>query len=267
MPWRLGQAAMEIFNCTNYQIKTEKDSLIGIVEQISDVDEVGELNSNEMTVNIHKQLLLPAKPLTKEKRHYILEDAMLNVPDMFKKKYLGLMLKDHEVISDNKYNLGKCSTAMHDIELKNKTLIYVKQFKIHKSSQTMYGRAFEAGRGQALWQQVQQSYVHSGQEGRISLNRSRFSCNQSALPGPQLVLITEAYLADAQNPKEKEFCDEVTAKLYKEMKLTPEAGAQFSPSIFKKILQIEKYQTLQTTCQVAWQNIAQQQMNFKIYEY
>jgi hypothetical protein len=46
-----------------------------------------------MTVNIQKQQLPPAKPLTKEKHQYILEHATLNVPDRFKQKYLDLLLK------------------------------------------------------------------------------------------------------------------------------------------------------------------------------
>jgi hypothetical protein len=50
-------------------------------------------------------------------------------------KYLDLLLKHHEVISDNKYDLGKCSTAMHDIELNNETPIYNKQFKIQDDQQ------------------------------------------------------------------------------------------------------------------------------------
>jgi hypothetical protein len=48
---------------------------------------------------------------------------------------LDLLLKHHEVISDNKYDLGKCSTATHDIELKSETPIYVKQFKIQEDQQ------------------------------------------------------------------------------------------------------------------------------------
>ncbi len=52
--------------------------------------------------------LSPAKPLTAAKRQYILKKATLNVPDSFKLKYLDLLLKYHKVISDNKYNLGKC---------------------------------------------------------------------------------------------------------------------------------------------------------------
>ncbi len=68
---RLGQATMEIFKCPNHRITIKKYSPLGIVERISDEDKVGELNVNEMTVNIQKQQLPPAKPLTKEKHQYI----------------------------------------------------------------------------------------------------------------------------------------------------------------------------------------------------
>ncbi len=63
---------------------------MGIIEKLSDDDEIGELNVNEMTVNIQKQQLLPAKPLTAAKWEYILEHATLNVPEEFKQKYLNL---------------------------------------------------------------------------------------------------------------------------------------------------------------------------------
>jgi hypothetical protein len=90
---KLGQATMKIFNCTNHEITIEKDSPLGIVERMSDGDKVGELNVNEMTVNIQKQQFLPAKPITKEKCQYIMEHATLNVPGTFKQKYLDLLLK------------------------------------------------------------------------------------------------------------------------------------------------------------------------------
>ena len=132
---RLGQTTMEIFYCTNHVMTIEANALMGIIEKLSDDDEVGELNVNEMTVNIQKQQLPPAKPLTAVQHQYILEHATLNVLDSLKQKYLDLLLKHHEVISDNKYNLGKCSTAMHYIELKSETLIYIKQFQIHEDQQ------------------------------------------------------------------------------------------------------------------------------------
>jgi hypothetical protein len=80
---------MEIFNGTKHEMKIEADSLLGIMERLSEEDQVGELNINEMTVNIQKQQLVPTKPITKEKRQYILKHATLNVPESFKQKYLG----------------------------------------------------------------------------------------------------------------------------------------------------------------------------------
>ena len=41
-----------------------------------------------------------------------------------------MLLRNHDVISVNKYDLGKCITAMHKIELKTKEPIYIKQFRI-----------------------------------------------------------------------------------------------------------------------------------------
>jgi len=132
---RQGQTTMEIFNCSNNQITIEKGSVLGIIERLDDDDEVGELNVNEMTANIEKQQLPPSKVLTQEKKTYISENAKLNVPAEFKQKYMDLLMKHHEVISDNKYDLGKCTTAMHDIELRNEDPIYIKQFKIPEAQQ------------------------------------------------------------------------------------------------------------------------------------
>ncbi len=60
-------STIEFFNCTNQQITIEKESQLRIVERISEEDKVGKLKVNEMSVNIQKQQLPQAKPLTKEK--------------------------------------------------------------------------------------------------------------------------------------------------------------------------------------------------------
>jgi hypothetical protein len=106
----------------------EKDSFLGVIERIEENDTVGELNVKEMTVNI-EQMALPT-PTTEEKKKYILDNAKLNVPEEFRQRYIDLLLKHHEVVSSSKYNLGKCTTLMHDIELKTEDPIYIKQFRI-----------------------------------------------------------------------------------------------------------------------------------------
>ncbi len=54
----------------------------------------------------------------------------LHVPEQFQHIYLNLLLKHHEAISQNKFDLGRTDTLMHEIVLKTMEPIYVKQFKI-----------------------------------------------------------------------------------------------------------------------------------------
>jgi len=120
---------MEIFNCTNSVVTIEKDSFLGIIERIKENDTVGELNVNEMTVNIEQTALPTPTKITEEKKKYFLDNAKHNVPEEFRQRYIDLW-KHHEVVSSSKYNLGKCTTSMHDIELKTEDPIYIKQFRI-----------------------------------------------------------------------------------------------------------------------------------------
>jgi hypothetical protein len=54
----------------------------------------------------------------------------LNVPKQFRQKYLNLLLKNHEAISKDKFDLGRTDILMHEISLKTQEPIYIKQFKI-----------------------------------------------------------------------------------------------------------------------------------------
>jgi hypothetical protein len=52
------------------------------------------------------------------------------VPQQFREQYLTVILKNHEAVSQNKFDLGRTDTLMHEIALKTSEPIYVKQFKI-----------------------------------------------------------------------------------------------------------------------------------------
>jgi hypothetical protein len=54
----------------------------------------------------------------------------MHVPEQFQAKYRNLLFKHHEAISQNKFDLGRTGTLMHEIALKTQEPIYVKQFKI-----------------------------------------------------------------------------------------------------------------------------------------
>ncbi len=69
-----------------------------------------------------------AVPLAK--RQFIEQTIHLNVPQQFREQYLKVILKNHEAVSQNKFDLGRTDTLMHEIVLKTAEPIYVKQFKI-----------------------------------------------------------------------------------------------------------------------------------------
>ncbi len=67
--------------------------------------------------------------LSTKKRQFIIDNAKLQVPEQFQKQYLNMLLKNHEAISQDKFDLGRTDTLMHEIALKTAEAIYVKQFK------------------------------------------------------------------------------------------------------------------------------------------
>ena len=52
------------------------------------------------------------------------------MPPEYRDRYLKTVLKYHEAVSQHKFDLGRANTLMHEITLKTKEPIYVKQFKI-----------------------------------------------------------------------------------------------------------------------------------------
>jgi hypothetical protein len=52
------------------------------------------------------------------------------VPKQYKQQYLKLLLQNHEAISQDKFDLGRTNTLMHEIAPKTTEPIYIKQFKI-----------------------------------------------------------------------------------------------------------------------------------------
>ncbi len=68
--------------------------------------------------------------LSPQKRQFIEKTVNLNVPQQFLEQYLKVILKNHEAVSQNKFDLGRTDTLMPEIALKTLEPIYVKQFKI-----------------------------------------------------------------------------------------------------------------------------------------
>jgi hypothetical protein len=125
---------MEIFNCTNHAMTIEKNSILGIIEKLKDEDKVGELQFNEMTVNLEQKELTPAAKIMEKKKNYILDNVKFarneKLTKALKQKYTALLLEHHEAISNSLFDTGRSQTMAHHIKLKKQDLIYMKQFRI-----------------------------------------------------------------------------------------------------------------------------------------
>jgi len=51
------------------------------------------------------------------------------VPEQYQQQYLKLLLQNHEAISQEKFDLRRTDTLMHEIGLKTEEPIYIKIFK------------------------------------------------------------------------------------------------------------------------------------------
>jgi hypothetical protein len=129
-PDNQGQVTVAIKNWAPTDLELQRNDFISSIENIENC-ETRELNPAylqaiaKQRANTH-----PKQTLTAKKKQFIETNIKLHVPEQFQHKYLNLLLKHHEAISQDKFDLGRTDTLMHEIALKTSEPIYVKQFKI-----------------------------------------------------------------------------------------------------------------------------------------
>jgi hypothetical protein len=128
-PDKSGQAFLQITNCSPNPITLQRGEFMGFIENVTESEkrQINPSYINKIASNNFKKRV--PIPLTNKKKLFIQEKVKLNVPEELKDKYLDVLFKIHEAISEHKYNLGQTETLMHDISLKNEEPVYVTQFK------------------------------------------------------------------------------------------------------------------------------------------
>jgi hypothetical protein len=74
-------------------------------------------------------------PITNKGADFIIKHAKIEGGKEEIQKYLKLFLKYPQVFSQHKNDLGKCDLIQHQIHLKTKEPVYIKQFKIPEGHQ------------------------------------------------------------------------------------------------------------------------------------
>jgi putative transposase len=123
-----GVCLIEVTNCGPLEVELQRNDFVGHVENISTC-EIRELNPGYINA-VAAQNVPPKEKLTAEKIDFIDRILKQNVPSEFVDDYKKIILRHHDVISRDKFDLGRTNTLLHEISLKTDEPIYVKQFKI-----------------------------------------------------------------------------------------------------------------------------------------
>ncbi len=129
-PDSLGQVTVAVKNCAPTDLELNRNDFVGSIENIENC-ETREINPAYLQAIAEQRAnARPRQTLTAKKRQLIESNIKLHIPEQFQQKYLNLLLKHHEAISQDKFDLGCTDTLMHEIALKTTEPIYVKQLKI-----------------------------------------------------------------------------------------------------------------------------------------
>ena len=130
-----GQISVLIKNCAPVDISLQKNETIGKSENFENC-QFTQLNPLAFKTMEEISSVQAKKPITKEIEQFIKTTAKLTVPSAEKDSYLKMLCEHWETFSLDKHDLGLCKLLQHDIELKTKEPIYVKQFKIPEAHMT-----------------------------------------------------------------------------------------------------------------------------------
>jgi hypothetical protein len=125
---RLGEVTLMVKNCLPYSVTIPRGEIVGYWEPLAG-GVATKLDENKFISEISMKNRFP-EPLTKEQQKEFLKDLKLNVPTEEREKYVDLFLKNHDVFSKHKYDLGSANNFKHEIQLKVKEPVFVKQFRI-----------------------------------------------------------------------------------------------------------------------------------------
>ena len=129
-PDKHGIAYVPMFNCAPYDIELQRNEFVAVIENVKgcSYEEVNPAYINSLSEK-HQETRTKQK-LTEAKKKLIEEKFCSDVPAEYKQQYLDVLLRYHEAISEDRFDLGRCRTDLHEITLRTDEPIFVKQFKI-----------------------------------------------------------------------------------------------------------------------------------------
>ena len=127
-PNKLGEITVWVKNCHPFDINLQRNEEIGFLEFV-DRNLIDKIDQDKFIDEISNVRNSNIKLSEKEKIDF-LKTLNLSVPENERKAYEELFIKNHDVFSKNKNDLGRANNFEHNIKLKAKDPSYIKQFRI-----------------------------------------------------------------------------------------------------------------------------------------
>ena len=122
-----GQTEILILNPTHVDMTLQRGEPVGAFHETS-MDET--LPIEEMLKLVKEKISSQKDELSEVKKKFISENANIGGSKVFRQKCGQLLFKHHQVISNNKYDIGGTQLFPHEIKLKGNEPVHVKQFRI-----------------------------------------------------------------------------------------------------------------------------------------
>ena len=126
-----GKIKLEIFNASPVPRNITKGENLGWIEAVN-ADQIRSI-SNVPEIQAIKHHTTP--PPSRKDVDFIKQNAKIEGPSEQQAKYRKLFYQHHTVFSKHQNDLGKCDLLQHEIHLKSKEPVYIKQFKIPEGHQ------------------------------------------------------------------------------------------------------------------------------------
>jgi len=108
-PDNLGQVTVAVKNCAPTELELARNDFIGTLENITGC-ETRELNPAYIQAVAQSSVKKCTEKLSSAKRQFIEQTVHLSVPEQFREQYLKVILRNHEAVSQNKFDLGRTDT-------------------------------------------------------------------------------------------------------------------------------------------------------------
>ena len=128
-----GKALIEITNASPVERVIKRGETVGTAERLDpanvmEIEEEEDLRSDNTRRRLSTQKMMDMKK-------FIKDNAKINGEEAQRKKYLELFYDFPQVFSRDKNDLGHCKLIQHQIHLKSKEPVFIKQFKIPEGHQ------------------------------------------------------------------------------------------------------------------------------------